>query len=407
LADRLYVGYQPAAEVMEVLSYNEEAGRFEFQEIVGYAADRRREIRQAERRVCLACHQGHAPIFTRPLWSETNANPAVADRLAALGEVFHGAPVRQSIDALARFNASTDRAARIALANRLWSDACPDARCRAGLLLKALQFGLNGSRPEWNAQDPQAVAFAVSAAALWPSGLASPSPSLTNRDPMVLVSTMRPEQIIETKGDLNPETPRPLEVLWKPGPNALSSAAREIAAEFAAADFVWLDAQLRRVAKASETVHELACKNATLVRPDGAQEFRFNCTNAGQSLNGFLTRKGDAWQGRIDEMRVADTTALRNLAIQSQVTGETLQLEATLVSAGMTLSARLDDGRRIGRVEMRSPESPEPGLRFVLGNDLLLLATRLAASAEADDLRLGKQLRRHQLLELLASLLEG
>ena len=90
LADRLYLGYQPAANVIEILSYNEDAGRFEFQEIVGYTGDRPRAVRQAERRVCLACHQGHAPIFTRPLWSETNANPAVAERLAALGERFTG-----------------------------------------------------------------------------------------------------------------------------------------------------------------------------------------------------------------------------------------------------------------------------------------------------------------------------
>ena len=80
LADRLFLGYQPAADAIEAISYNEAAGRFEFQDLVGYSKGARPE--PAERRVCLACHQGGGPIFARPLWSETNANPAIADRLA-------------------------------------------------------------------------------------------------------------------------------------------------------------------------------------------------------------------------------------------------------------------------------------------------------------------------------------
>jgi hypothetical protein len=406
LADRLFVGYQPAAEVMEVLSYNEDAGRFEFQEIVGYASDRRRDIRQAERQVCVACHQGHAPIFMRPLWSETNANPAVADRLAALGEVFHGAPVRQSVDTLARFNASTDRAARRALANRLWSDACAGARCRAALLLAALRFGLNGSRPEWTAQQGQdAAAFAASAVNLWPNGLAAPSPSLVNRDPMPLVATMPLDEIIETKGDLNPETPRPPEMLWHPGPDAFSSAAREIAADLAPGDFVWLDSQLQRVAKPSETVQTLACGNAIQARP-GTGEFRFDCAGGEHSLRGFLNQRGDLGQGRIDQLRIAGAATLGNLAIRSQRRGDVLQLEARL--AGGTLSPRLEDGRRIAQLEIRSADTPEASARIVLCNDLAILARRLAASAEADDMRLGagQPLRRRQVIELLASLLE-
>jgi hypothetical protein len=409
LADRLFVGYQPAAEVMEVLSYNEDAGRFEFQEIVGYAGDRHRDIRQADRRVCVACHQGHAPIFTRPLWSETNANPAVAERLAALGEVFHGAPVRQSIDTLARFNASTDRAARLALANRLWSDACASARCRARLLVAALRFGLNGSRPEWNAQqDQDAAAFAARAVSLWPNGLAAPSPSLVNRDPMPLVATMPPEQIIETKGDLNPETPRPLELLWQPGSDAFSSAARAIAADLAPGDFGWLDSRLQRVAKASETVHGLACSNAMVVRPGGTSEFRFDCTGGDHALRGFLTNSGDAGRGRVDRLRVAGAATLGNLAIRSQTSGDVLQLEARLASARGTLAPRLEDGRRIARLEIRSADTPAASARIVLCNDLAFLARRLAAAAEADEVRLGagQPLRRRQVLELLASLLE-
>ena len=59
LADRVYLGFQPVADVIEVLSYNEDAGRFEFQEIVGYTSGRYRQIRQADRRVEVALVVGH------------------------------------------------------------------------------------------------------------------------------------------------------------------------------------------------------------------------------------------------------------------------------------------------------------------------------------------------------------
>ena len=126
LADRLFLGYQPAAAVIEVISYDEAAGRFAFEEVVGYGRDGAR-LEPAEMRVCLPCHQGRGPIFSRPLWSESNAEPEIAARLAGLGESFHGAPVRQTVDGLAAFDAAIDRAAEADAANRLWSAGCGDA----------------------------------------------------------------------------------------------------------------------------------------------------------------------------------------------------------------------------------------------------------------------------------------
>ena len=38
-ADRLYLGYQPAAEIIEAISYNEIDGRFDFAEVIGYGPD--------------------------------------------------------------------------------------------------------------------------------------------------------------------------------------------------------------------------------------------------------------------------------------------------------------------------------------------------------------------------------
>jgi hypothetical protein len=407
LGDRLYLGYQPAADVIEILSYNEDAGRFEFQEIVGYTSDRPRAVRQAERRVCVACHQGHAPIFTRPLWSETNANPAVAERLAALGATFHGAPVRQSIDALAELNAATDRAQRIALANRLWRQACADARCRAALLLAALRFGLNGARPEWSvAPDADAAAFAATAAKLWPDGLEAASPDIVNRDPLPLLADMRAEEIIETKGSLNPETPRPAQVLWRPGPHALASAAREIAGQLAPGDFAWLDMRLQRAASPAGIAHELPCRATTVARND-ARELRFDCADGGRLAGGFLTERSDGWRGRLDEIRIAGAVPLRNLTLAATAAGDILELTASLTGTGARLSSRLSDGRRIAGLELAVAANANATLRFEVRDDFALLAERLLTHAGHPALAEQQPFRRRQVLELLATLLEN
>ncbi|HET6521431.1 MAG TPA: hypothetical protein VFG47_16665, partial [Geminicoccaceae bacterium] len=154
LRDRLYLGYHERAGVIEVISYNEDAGRFEFQVVEGYGPGRLPRVEYAERSICVTCHQGHAPIFATALWSETNADPRVAARLAAeLGAAFHGAPVRRGIDVADALDRSTDRANRLAFANFAWTHGCggpegPEAaaRCRGDLLLAVLRYRLGGAR---------------------------------------------------------------------------------------------------------------------------------------------------------------------------------------------------------------------------------------------------------------------
>src|SRR5690606_27171434 len=81
LKDRLYIGYQEQSALLEVISYNEAAGRFEFQLVHDYRAGATPRVSYARREVCAACHQNLAPIFSRPLWAETNANPRIAEQL--------------------------------------------------------------------------------------------------------------------------------------------------------------------------------------------------------------------------------------------------------------------------------------------------------------------------------------
>ncbi len=197
LRDRLYVAYHEKAAALEVISYNETAGRFEFQLVNDYRAGGRAEVGYANRALCLACHQNAAPIFSRQSWDETSASPPVAARLAATGLPYYGLPWRHGVDVPDAIDAATLRANQLAAAQMLWREGCASATraaavgCRAEALRLALRYRLGGERDH-------ALGLALDAPAVrprlvepllanwqrrWPDGLPIPDPQLPNRQP--------------------------------------------------------------------------------------------------------------------------------------------------------------------------------------------------------------------------------
>jgi len=87
--------------VARFLARDEAAGRFEFQLVKDYRAGGRPQVVYANRTLCFACHQNGAPIFSRALWDETNANPQTAALLAASGHHFYGIPDKLFTDLIA------------------------------------------------------------------------------------------------------------------------------------------------------------------------------------------------------------------------------------------------------------------------------------------------------------------
>jgi mono/diheme cytochrome c family protein len=182
---RLYIGYQPHTALLEVISYNDEAGRFEFQLVHDYRTGGRPRTVAAERSVCVACHQNQAPIFSRPLWSETNANPAIAAAMreaggpaAAQGDWF-GVDLNRGVDAPNAIDDATDAANQLAVIQRLWRDAC-DTGCRSAAIRAAVKYRLSGGQLFERLDD-----FARQFRAAFPHGLAIPNPDLPNRDPLI------------------------------------------------------------------------------------------------------------------------------------------------------------------------------------------------------------------------------
>jgi hypothetical protein len=87
-----------------------------------------------------------------------------------------------------------------------------------------------------------------------------------------------------------------------------------------------------------------------------------------------------------------------------------LKLAASSTDTGVTLSPRLEDGRRIAGLEMTlAANGVAATLRFAVPDDLALLVPELIARAEAGHpaLAAGQPFRRRQVLELLATLLEN
>lgn len=195
LKDRFFLGYQETAGVLEVISYNEEAGRFEFQVVRDYREGANPRVVYAQRALCVACHQNAAPIFSRQLWDETNANPRIASALRRQGRQFYGFPVDQGVDVLNAFQAAADRANLLAVYQLLWREGCGgpaagsvERSCRAALFSAVVQEALTGGQ----GFDASAGAFrkhfwapfAAAWQARWPHGLAIPNPDLPNRDPL-------------------------------------------------------------------------------------------------------------------------------------------------------------------------------------------------------------------------------
>lgn len=183
LKDRLYLGHHAAAGVLEVISYHEGSGRFEFFIVDDYRAGGTPHLRAGNRGMCLACHQNDAPIFSRPNWDETSANPIIARLLASTGKNYDHLHWRHGVDVPLAIDESTERANLLPVAQRLWA-ACGDTACRRQLLWRTLKSRLTGL-PETAplTEDPALASLTDTWRRQWPGGFVIPEPDIPNRQP--------------------------------------------------------------------------------------------------------------------------------------------------------------------------------------------------------------------------------
>ena len=273
LKDRLFIGYQEKSAVLEVISYNEAAGRFEFQLVKDYDAAGRPQVFYANRNICFACHQNGAPIFSRALWDETNANPATAAQLEASGRDFYGISPRRGVDVPYAIDASVRRANRLVLTQRLWREGCgageAGMRCRAGLFAAALRLRLADGRagpPDADFDAAVARPLRANGVRLWPAGLALGRPDLPNRNPLQGLAAWPADAaariaLSHVAARFEPLLPRPPEVWWRAdAPEAVREAVAGLAEFVADGDWARFEAALARRAQAlPRTFRDFAC----------------------------------------------------------------------------------------------------------------------------------------------------
>lgn len=363
LRDRLYLGYQERAESIEVISYNDEAGRFEFQVVRDYAPGRRPRVKYARRSLCMACHQNGGPIFAERPWSETNAEPRVADELALPGGRFHGVPRRVPGETALAIDASTDEATLFAAHQYLWRDGCGGAggrhgpeRCRAAVLVALLQFRLTGRAGFETASRRYRIDLAGPLGDTWrrrwPGGLAIPGADLP--DPA--------ESALGRGGPLDPLHPRPPAAVWSGEPPIDRWRVVAGLAEFlSASDVRWVDARLVDAASRPGTRRET--HRATCEARDGvAGALDVSCEGGFRLRATLRTGDGRAPGGVVRRLLVPGMRSLYNLQVDAG--------EAAHEESGRSLRLRLmdvDHGIRVRRVDGAAVEAIEITLRAPVG----------------------------------------
>ena len=251
LKGRLFLGYQQTSNLLEIISYNPWAGRFEFQEVHDYGPGMVPELKYSNRTLCLSCHQNAGPIFPKEPWLETDSNQQIRMRLP-------GQPSTSKIKAeyLPRFDNvwgldyATDRANYFASSQFIWQHACgADNRseklkaiqCRAAMLKAVLQYHLldyvdqhsSGFR-EWFL--PMVI---KNWQKKWPGGLLIATADIDDRNPFSVSKT----------ASQDPLNPRPPRAKWlKPSTHLLTGIIYQTADFITETDIIQIDRFLRQQA---------------------------------------------------------------------------------------------------------------------------------------------------------------
>lgn len=409
LRDQLFIGYNERADTVEVISYNEQAGRFEFQVVRDYRAGAQPKLYYANRALCLACHQNSAPIFSRPLWDETPANPTVAARLKATGRDFYGIPISGS-DISNAIDAAAARANLFQIWQQIWREAC-SAACRAQWFDAALAYALSGKLPE--ADKLKFADLEKRWAKTWPQGLSIPGSSFPNRDPFahVVETSVEPQatlpstlaelaQLARVPAQLEPLTPRPPMQRWvSPDKVQLVSG---LAGLLNKADVQAFDRALAMHANGhgeppSQIMKQRLSMTVSLSPsslPKGERdevslrEFHakaqpqtitapcrftrkpgrvvFNCATSEVKLSGVLQNAGSALSARIDQLQVGHAKTALDMMLSGR-TGKTGQID--LIPRREAGWVRLSDGRRWSRLQFDSSHGEQGSATLTLIDD--------------------------------------
>jgi len=408
LKDRLYLGYVEKTGVLEVISYNEAAGRFEFQLVKDYRAGAQPNVFYANRAICTACHQNHAPIFSKAIWGESNANGRVAQLLRSQRSDFNLSGLA-NIDFPDDIEKATVRANALVTLQTVWQQGCSDPhnraqsqRCRAAAFTAVLQYGLSGGQ-DFDSASPGYQSDFVSTFGRvwrerWPQGLSVAQPDLPDRNPLGGVTSPYGSGVSDevsldwiaashVSAELDPLNPRPAREIWRFG--GAMDTSRFIAGWakfFADDDFRALDSHLLESGGSPEvrrTVVHAQCAGER--DASGANGFKLQCASdpaaaGGGNLGGRFDASGGV---RMDWLNLGPVGQMREVLFDRGA-GRRVGSEYVLRAVPMKkkgLEPRLRDGRALESVEIRwsvgTPDAKrsnriEARLELILRDDFAL-----------------------------------
>ncbi len=432
LKDRLYLGYQPLTDSIELIAYNEAAGRFEYQVVTDYREGGNPKVTYIDRGVCTACHHNQALIYAGQPWDESNNNLRIAALLRAEAESFYGIPAQVAFDIPESFDEATDRANFFAAYQLAWQNGCQAVgdyaravACRRDGLVTALRYRLTSgyqlSDPGDGARDRFAKAVTKGWLERWPHGVSIPTADLLDRDPfeeagygtgrvggedgLVELAALAAADLMQFDEIYEPLYERPPLDVWKVAPPLAGLAPVEprwmnqviggLGDFLAAVDIERLDTQL--AASAAE-VAELSFPCQVIAR-DIAREtvnIRFRCEamlGEATPLKGQLRLAEDGVpEGLISRVR-ADSAAPGGMVVSDGVIEQTEQgwrARFTLRDGVTGLNARLANGNLLRGIVLAWPaaggavdQPVEATATLSVADDFAPLVAAVDALAEA------------------------
>ena len=407
--DRLYIGYGEKANLLEVISYNEAAGRFEFQIVTDYKEGGDFKVFYANREVCSACHQNGALIFSRQQWDETNANPKIAALLKQQKRDYFGIPIERGVDIPNAIDDATNRANYFSLYQRLWQQGCStntdaddetqkadsadpqqDIQCRANILRYVLQYRLSGDAHFDNDNEYFKTkflpGFTTNIQHRWPEGLLIPDPDIPNRDPLLMLSkndqltavgdtfTSDASQVLNTMlknndvpSEFEPLNPRPALMTWQANPENINAFIRGLSDFLSINDIEALDQHLKLKAKIKnhvKSINELVCQAQQSKTEEGSTRVKFTChsvvaeTGPVIDIKGrFYVNKDDFLEGKLSQLDYAGAHYIDLKIDTNQILSSSSKHSASFDLMNGNLNLRLPNGNAVGKFILQWPAS--------------------------------------------------
>ena len=246
--DRLYLGYQEHTGDIEVISYNEDSGEFDFLQISNYKEHETALLKPVNRSECVSCHSTNAPIFPNARWQETDFNPAVLKEIARARGLKPDTSGRSSSNDIASIAASVSRANLFGLYQTVWQRGCQsetieDQRvCRAAMFETILRNRL--ADYYWTRSASDAVARHLLPtlqrnAKIWSNGISTPVSTVPGGNPLRqgISSYLASSSAIQSPGKHS--------IIWRP--NDLQRIVHGLGSFISKNDIVSLDKALAKI----------------------------------------------------------------------------------------------------------------------------------------------------------------